>query len=67
VTHDVEEAIYLSDEVLVMSARPGRLTDRIAVPLARPRPRSVINLAEFIAIKERCLAHLGHEGGTLAA
>jgi ABC-type nitrate/sulfonate/bicarbonate transport system ATPase subunit len=67
VTHDVEEAIYLSDEILVMSARPGRLTDRLAVPLARPRPRSIINLAEFIAIKERCLAHLGHQGGNLAA
>jgi ABC-type nitrate/sulfonate/bicarbonate transport system ATPase subunit len=65
VTHDVEEAIYLSDEILVMSARPGRITDRIAVPLARPRPRSVINLPEFIAIKEACFGHLGH--GHLAA
>ncbi len=63
VTHDVEEAIYLSDEILVMSARPGRLTDRITVSLVRPRPRSIINLPEFIAIKERCLAHLGHDGG----
>jgi ABC-type nitrate/sulfonate/bicarbonate transport system ATPase subunit len=67
VTHDVEEAIYLSDEILVMSARPGRITDRIIVPLARPRPRSVANLPEFIAMKERCFAHLGHTTGDIAA
>jgi ABC-type nitrate/sulfonate/bicarbonate transport system ATPase subunit len=60
VTHDVEEAIYLSDEILVVSARPGRITDRMAVPLLRPRPRSIMNNGEFIALKERCLAHLGH-------
>jgi ABC-type nitrate/sulfonate/bicarbonate transport system ATPase subunit len=60
VTHDVEEAIYLSDEILVVSARPGRITDRIVVPLARPRPRSIMNSGDFIALKERCLAHLGH-------
>jgi ABC-type nitrate/sulfonate/bicarbonate transport system ATPase subunit len=67
VTHDVEEAIYLSDEILVVSARPGRIVDRISVPLSRPRARSVVNGAEFLAFKERCLSHLGHTAGECAA
>jgi ABC-type nitrate/sulfonate/bicarbonate transport system ATPase subunit len=67
VTHDVEEAVYLSDEILVMSPRPGRIVDRLRVPLSRPRPRSVISAGEFIAVKERCLAHLGHAMPDLAA
>lgn len=67
VTHDVDEAIYLSDNILVVSARPGRIIDRITVPLARPRPRSIVNAAEFVVIRERCFAHLGHPDGNLAA
>ena len=55
VTHDVEEAIYLSDEVYVMATRPGRIVETITVPIARPRQRHVTLTPEFIAIKERCL------------
>jgi ABC-type nitrate/sulfonate/bicarbonate transport system ATPase subunit len=55
VTHDIEEAIYLSDEVHVMATRPGRIIEAIPVPIARPRPRIVRLTPEFIAIKERCL------------
>jgi ABC-type nitrate/sulfonate/bicarbonate transport system ATPase subunit len=55
VTHDVEEAIYLSDEINVMATRPGRIVETIPVPIARPRPRSVTLTPDFIAIKERCL------------
>lgn len=39
VTHDVEEALYLSDTVVLMSARPGRIKKITPVPLARPRDR----------------------------
>ena len=67
VTHDVEEAVYLSDEILVMSPRPGRIIERLAVPLPRPRARSIANTADFIAIKERCLIQLGHNTPELAA
>jgi ABC-type nitrate/sulfonate/bicarbonate transport system ATPase subunit len=55
VTHDVEEAIYLSDEVHVMGTRPGRILETITVALPRPRVRRNSLTPEFIAIKERCL------------
>jgi ABC-type nitrate/sulfonate/bicarbonate transport system ATPase subunit len=55
VTHDIEEAIYLSDEVHVMATRPGRIVESMTVPIARPRDRSATLTAEFITIKERCL------------
>jgi ABC-type nitrate/sulfonate/bicarbonate transport system ATPase subunit len=55
VTHDVEEALFLSDEIYVMGTRPGRILERIPIPLPRPRERSVTLSPEFVAIKERCL------------
>jgi len=55
VTHDVEEAIFLSDEIHVMGTRPGRILEGIPIPLPRPRERSVTLSPEFVAIKERCL------------
>ena len=55
VTHDVEEAIYLSDEVHVMGTRPGRIIASIPVHLARPRLRLSALAPEFLTIKERCL------------
>jgi ABC-type nitrate/sulfonate/bicarbonate transport system ATPase subunit len=69
VTHDVEEAIYLSDEIHVMATRPGRVIETIAVPIARPRQRSVTLTPDFIAIKERCLELLtiGHDASLGAA
>src|ERR1700726_2429433 len=63
VTHDIEEAIYLSDEVHVMATRPGRIIETMPVPIPRPRDRSATLTPEFMAIKERCLALLmaGHD------
>src|SRR5436853_947016 len=55
VTHDVEEAIYLSDEIHVMGTRPSRTLEWIPVTLARPRARTTALTPEFIAIKERCM------------
>ncbi|BBJ00512.1 sulfonate ABC transporter ATP-binding protein [Ferrigenium kumadai] len=52
VTHDVEEAVYLGDRVVVMQPRPGRIKRIVDVPLARERNRSS---AEFSAIKEEVL------------
>ena len=55
VTHDVEEAIFLSDEVHVMGTRPGRLIETLAVDLPRPRLRACTATPAFMAMKERCL------------
>src|SRR5579862_1233570 len=65
VTHDVEEAIFLSDEVHVMGTRPGRIVDSIPVPIARPRQRSATLAPEFLAIKERCLELLTAHNSSL--
>src|SRR3954468_12277213 len=53
VTHDVDEAIYLSDEIHVMETRPGRLLETIPVGLPRPRVRQAALSPEFLMIKER--------------
>src|ERR1700719_2962280 len=58
VTHDVEEAIYLSDEVHVMGTRPGRIIETIQVTPPRPRIRPSALCPEFLAIRERSLALL---------
>jgi len=65
VTHDIEEAIYLSDEVHVMATRPGRIVTSIPVMIGRPRPRTVTLTSDFIAIKERCLELLMAESHPL--
>jgi ABC-type nitrate/sulfonate/bicarbonate transport system ATPase subunit len=61
ITHDVEEAIYLSDEICVMGTRPGRIIEHIDVDLPRPRARSLVTSTPFMAMKERCLNLLSKE------
>lgn len=53
VTHSLGEALYLADEVLVMSARPGRIVDRIAVDLPRPRKFEMMSSPRFVELRER--------------
>jgi ABC-type nitrate/sulfonate/bicarbonate transport system ATPase subunit len=52
ITHDVDEAIYLSDKIAIMSSRPGTIKKIIPVPLARPRERASY---DFVKIKEQVL------------
>lgn len=56
VTHDVEEAVYLGDRVVVMEPRPGRIRRIVPVPLERPRNRMDL---DFVRIKEEILAEFG--------
>ncbi len=59
VTHDVEEALYLSDRVLVMSARPARVVAELSAPSPRALPRlEAITSPAFTAARERALAAL---------
>jgi NitT/TauT family transport system ATP-binding protein len=55
VTHDIDEAIFLADRVLVMSAAPGRIIEDVDVPLPRPRRPEVTTDADFIALKRHFL------------
>jgi ABC-type nitrate/sulfonate/bicarbonate transport system ATPase subunit len=59
VTHDVEEALYLSDRVLVLSSRPARIAERIEISSPRmPDRAAAVTSAEFTALKERALRSL---------
>lgn len=58
VTHDIDEAIYLSDKVVVLSSRPGKVKAIIPVDIARPRDRSS---TEFIRIRKAIFEKLFHE------
>ena len=53
VTHSLTEAVYLADEVLVMSARPGRIIDRIPIPLPRPRSYDMMATDVFGRLRDR--------------
>jgi NitT/TauT family transport system ATP-binding protein len=53
VTHSIPEAVYLSTRIVVMSPRPGRITDVIESPLPRERPLDIRDSPEFLAIAHR--------------
>ncbi|WP_370541672.1 ABC transporter ATP-binding protein [Actibacterium sp. 188UL27-1] len=53
VTHSIPEAVYLSTRIVVMSPRPGRITDVIESPLPRERPLDIRDTPEFIAVAHR--------------
>jgi ABC-type nitrate/sulfonate/bicarbonate transport system ATPase subunit len=58
VTHNVAEAVYLADRVVVMTPHPGRVKAEVPIKMARPRdPLSV----EFLDYQKQLLVHLGHE------
>lgn len=61
VTHDVDEAIFLADRVVIMSAAPGRTLANIKVNLPRPRPEGVLTDRDFLAIKRECLSLIRQE------
>ena len=55
ITHDVDESIFLSDRLLVMSPRPGRIVADFANPLARPRDVSTLTDPSFISLKSEVM------------
>jgi NitT/TauT family transport system ATP-binding protein len=53
ITHDLEEAIYLADRIVVLGANPGRILEVIEVPVSRPRHPAQFLSAHFLATKKR--------------
>jgi NitT/TauT family transport system ATP-binding protein len=68
VTHDIEEAIYLADRIVVMSGRPGRILEEIVVPFPKDRELSIKLTPEFLVLKRRLveLLHAGHSSSARA-
>lgn len=58
ITHDIDEALFLADRLLVMGPRPGRIVEEIVPGFARPRHADIVTDPHFVALKRRCLALL---------
>jgi NitT/TauT family transport system ATP-binding protein len=67
VTHSIQEAVFLSDVVFVMSARPGRLLEKIAVDLPRPRTMEMMSTPRFGEYSLKIRALLAGAGGTTSS
>lgn len=65
ITHDVEEAVFLSDKVYVLSARPAQVRKELLIPLPRPRQRAMTLTPEFAALKQQLLETLQDNPNTL--
>jgi len=61
ITHDIDEAILLGDRVYVMTARPGRIKEMVAIDIPRPRSVDVLTSGAFIALKRRIMALIHEE------
>jgi NitT/TauT family transport system ATP-binding protein len=59
VTHDTEEAILLSDRILVLSPQPGAIIAEFEVPFSRPRSLATTLSQDFVALKRRIYRKLG--------
>ncbi len=58
VTHDIEEAIYLSDRIYVLTERPARIKEEVPIHLPRPREREIVTTTQFNCIKRHILLNL---------
>ncbi|WP_199616685.1 ABC transporter ATP-binding protein [Paenibacillus alkalitolerans] len=56
VTHDIEEALYLSDRIIIMTVRPGRIKEVVPVPISRPRSRTG---EQYLHIRAQIFASMG--------
>ena len=66
VTHDVDEAVYLSDLVLVMSASPGRVHGEVLVDLPRANRREALFSERFLELKRELMENLQEANGAVA-
>ncbi|SFV01466.1 ABC transporter ATP-binding protein [Pseudoduganella namucuonensis] len=58
ITHDIDEALFLADRILVMSPRPGRIVEELRLDFDRPRDAELVTSPEFTRLKRHCMALL---------
>jgi NitT/TauT family transport system ATP-binding protein len=61
VTHDIDEAIFLADKIVVMGRDPGHIKDVIRVDLPRPRTEEMLDSEAFVALRHRLRQHLAQD------
>jgi len=61
ITHQIDEAVFLSDRVIVFSARPGTVRDEVEIPFPRPRELSIKRTEAFGRIVDRVWRHIENE------
>ncbi len=60
ITHSIQEAVFLADRVLVMSPRPGRIVEELAISLPRPRTLETLGDARFMALCQHLRRYFTH-------
>ncbi len=61
VTHDIDEAILLSDRVYILSGKPGKITDEIIINLPKPRNNSLVTKEEFLTYKRKIVEKIAFD------
>jgi NitT/TauT family transport system ATP-binding protein len=61
VTHDVDEAIFLADRIVVLTARPATVKEEVAVTLPRPRSYEIVTSAKYVDLKKSLLELIREE------
>ncbi|QKG83681.1 ABC transporter ATP-binding protein [Kroppenstedtia pulmonis] len=60
ITHSIDEALYLSDRVILLTSRPASIQGEMTVDLPRPRSRSLVTQPQFLRLKEEIWSQLHH-------
>ena len=58
ITHDIDEAILLSDRIYILTGHPGRITDEITIPVPKPRPHDFTLTPEFLSYKRQIITSM---------
>jgi ABC-type nitrate/sulfonate/bicarbonate transport system ATPase subunit len=67
VTHDISEAVYLADRLVVMAGHPGRIREVVSIDLPRPRRYALQATAEFIGLRDRVTQVVREEAAKASA